>query len=112
MRPLYLLCLATRAAIAYGSTIARTWGRWDRTVLTAVLAAVAIAFGALYAFGLRKTGAEVVNGVIWWDHLRPLHSLLYGAAAYFMFYGSKQVYVPLSVDVAVGLLAYLWKYSS
>ena len=42
----------------------------------------AIGFTFIYLFDLRKTGPEVFGDTkIWWNHLRPVHALLYGAFA-------------------------------
>ena len=37
----------------------------------------AIGFSYLFLTGTRKTGLEVFGNKIWWNDLRPLHSLLY-----------------------------------
>ena len=49
------------------------------------------ATGFLYIFltGSRKTGPEVFGEKIWWNDLRPLHSLLYFLFAYNAIMGNK-----------------------
>ena len=42
----------------------------------------AIGFASIYITGGRETGQEVGGGKIWWNCLRPLHSLLYFLFAY------------------------------
>ena len=37
----------------------------------------ALGFSVIYFFKLRKTGLEVFGDKIWWNSLRPIHSLLY-----------------------------------
>ena len=37
----------------------------------------AIGFMFIYLTGSRKTGAEVFGEKIWWNDLRPIHSILY-----------------------------------
>ena len=46
--------------------------------------ALLIAIGFLYIFvtGSRKTGFEIGGDKIWWDWLRPVHSLIYFLFAY------------------------------
>ena len=42
----------------------------------------AIGFFYIYVTDSRKTGLEVGGGKIWWNYLRPLHSILYFLFAY------------------------------
>jgi hypothetical protein len=67
------------------------------------------AFGFLYIYftGIRKTGPEVFGNKIWWNSLRPVHGLLYLCFAYLAICKSNYAYVPLLIDVIVGLLAFL-----
>ena len=67
------------------------------------------AIGFLYIFltGARKTGPETFGAKIWWNNLRPLHSLLYFLFAYNAIIGNKQAWVYLLVDVLFGLISFL-----
>lgn len=71
--------------------------------------ALAIAIGFLYVYftGSRKTGREVFGEKIWWNDLRPIHATLYLVFAYLAFIQSSYAYVPLLIDVVLGLLAFL-----
>lgn len=72
-----------------------------------------LGFFAIYFFGLRKTGLETGGAPIWWNHLRPLHGLLYLLASWFIFFGQKELaWIPLAIDVAVGLTAFLIKHKT
>lgn len=42
---------------------------------------ISICFALIFIFNLRKSGPE--NRNIWWDNLRPIHSILYGLFAYY-----------------------------
>jgi hypothetical protein len=72
-------------------------------------ASILPAIGFMYIFltGSRKTGAEVYNDKIWWDHLRPLHSLLYFLFAYNAIRGNNHAWVYLFADVIIGLVSFL-----
>ncbi len=72
-------------------------------------ASILPAIGFMYIFltGSRKTGAEVYNDKIWWDHLRPLHSLLYFFFAYNAIRGNNRAWVYLLADVIIGLVSFL-----
>lgn len=67
------------------------------------------AFGFLFIFltGSRKTGLEVGGDKIWWDCLRPLHSLLYFLFAYNAFYKNPNSWQFLALDVSIGLISFL-----
>ena len=67
------------------------------------------AIGFLYIFltGARKTGPETFGAKIWWNNLRPLHSLLYFLFAYNAIIGNKQAWVYLMIDVLFGLISFL-----
>jgi hypothetical protein len=67
----------------------------------------AIGFIYIYLTGSRKTGAEVFGEKIWWNDLRPIHSLLYFLFAYNAIIGNKNAWIYLLVDVLFGLLSFL-----
>lgn len=67
----------------------------------------AIGFIYIYLTGSRQTGAEVFGEKIWWNDLRPLHSLLYFLFAYNAIIGNKQAWIYLLVDVLVGLISFI-----
>jgi len=67
----------------------------------------AIGFIYIYLTGSRKTGAEVFGAKIWWNNLRPIHSILYFLFAYNAIIGNKQSWIYLLVDVLIGLISFL-----
>ena len=68
------------------------------------------AVGFIYIFltGSRKTGGETFGEKIWWNNLRPLHSLLYFLFAYNAIIGNKNAWVYLLIDVLIGLISFLF----
>jgi ABC-type iron transport system FetAB permease component len=66
----------------------------------------AIGFIYIYITGSRKTGLEVGNGKIWWNDLRPIHSLLYFLFAYNAIIKNNKAWVYLMVDICIGLIAF------
>jgi hypothetical protein len=71
----------------------------------------AIGFIYIYLTGTRKTGAEVFGEKIWWNNLRPIHSILYFLFAYNAIIGNKQSWIYLLVDVIIGLISFLHLFS-
>ena len=67
----------------------------------------AIGFIYIYLTGSRKTGPEVFGEKIWWNNLRPIHSILYLLFAYNAIIGNKQAWIYLLVDVLIGLISFL-----
>jgi hypothetical protein len=67
----------------------------------------AIGFIYIYLTGSRKTGAEVFGEKIWWNNLRPIHSIFYFLFAYNAIKGNKQSWIYLLIDVLIGLTSFL-----
>jgi hypothetical protein len=71
----------------------------------------AIGFMYIYANGLRKTGPEVFGGRIWWNDLRPVHSLLWFTFAYMAIHNMHDhAWKVLLFDVTLGFTAWLANY--
>jgi len=68
------------------------------------------ASGFLYIFltKIRETGVEVFGDKIWWNNLRPIHSILYYGFAYFAINGNRNIaWKFLLLDVVFGLSSFL-----
>ena len=67
----------------------------------------ALGFAYIYITGSRKIGYEA-GGKIWWNNLRPMHSVLYLLFAYNAILGHQNVaWKFLMGDFALGLIAFL-----
>ena len=67
----------------------------------------AIGFMFIYLTGSRKTGMETFGEKIWWNNLRPIHSILYFLFAYNAIIGNTNSWIYLLVDVIIGLTSFL-----
>ena len=67
----------------------------------------AIGFMYIFLTGSRKTGPEVFGEQIWWNHLRPIHSLLYFIFSYNAILGYKYAWMYLMVDVTLGFIGFV-----
>ena len=108
LHPLYFLvgCLGSRALLAYLAGVASA--PWLMAMAMGLLA-VAVGFAVIYVAGLRKTGLETGGAPIWWDSLRPVHSLLYFLAAWRAWVGDNRgARLVLGVDVLLGLGSFAW----
>ena len=104
-------CIGTRLFIVF-----LAYKYYANAVFMKVLASLAlipaIGFFVIYFFGLRKRGLEVGGELIWWNHLRPVHGILWLSFAISAFLGYKYAWVFLLVDTIVGMLAWINKYYS
>ena len=97
-------CMGTRFALTF---LAKTQPAILRPLGIAALV-ISIGFMTLWAFGLRKIGPEA-GGLIWWDNLRPVHSLTWALIAVFALYGDKNTWKILLADTLFGLSAWSLK---
>ena len=67
----------------------------------------ALGFFYIYVTGSRKTGLEVGGGKIWWNSLRPLHSVLFFLFAYNAITKNISSWKYLALDTSIGLVAFL-----
>lgn len=67
----------------------------------------AIGFLYFWISGSRQTGGEVFGDKIWWNDLRPIHAILYFSFAYMAITQNENAWIPLLIDVSVGLTAFL-----
>ena len=72
----------------------------------------AIGFIFIYFTGTRTTGAEVFGEKIWWNNLRPIHSIVYFLFAYNAILGNKQSWIYLLVDVFIGFISFVLHHSA
>jgi hypothetical protein len=97
-------CIGTRALFVY---FAKNAGSKYLPLLGYLALLPAIGFIYIYLTGSRKTGGEVFGEKIWWNDLRPIHSLLYFLFAYNAIIGNNKAWIYLLVDVIFGLSSFL-----
>jgi hypothetical protein len=97
-------CIGTRSLFVYLAKNAST-----KYLMYMGYLALLPAIGFMYIFlsGSRKTGTEVFGEKIWWNNLRPIHSLLYFLFAYNAINGNRLSWVYLLIDVIIGLVSFL-----
>jgi hypothetical protein len=97
-------CIGTRSLFVL---IAKNAGPKYLPLLGYLALLPAIGFIYIYLTGSRKTGAEVFGEKIWWNDLRPIHSLLYFLFAYNAIIGNTKAWIYLLIDVVFGLISFL-----
>ena len=97
-------CIGTRSLLLY---IAKNLSKQYLFYLGWLTLILAVGFMYIYLTGTRQTGAEVFGDKIWWNDLRPLHSLLYFVFSYNAIMGNMNAWIYLLVDVIIGLISFL-----
>lgn len=92
----FLVCIPVRFLLAYLVKHNPMYGKY------AIIPA--IGFFSIYLMRLRPTGVETFGKPIWWDNYRPIHGALYLLTAVYAFRANSHAYVPLLIDVLLGLL--------
>lgn len=104
-RELYLsACIPTRLALAL-LPLALT--PTQRNFMMWPVLLIGIGFMTLYITNSRLSAFEA-GGTTWWANLRIVHAILYLIAAFMLYRGLKSAWIPLVIDVCVGLyISYL-----
>lgn len=97
-------CLLVRATWAYAAYRLPAHQVWWLGFPALV---IGLGFWILFLFHLRPTGREVNNERIWWTNLRPIHGTLYLVFAWMAFTRNNRAYLPLTIDVVFGLMAFV-----
>jgi hypothetical protein len=74
-----------------------------------ILLLPALGFLYLYFNNLRLNAPEG-GGNTWWAEYRIIHGMLYLTAAIYALQEKKLVWVPLTIDVALGIVLFLFRY--
>jgi hypothetical protein len=75
-------------------------------MMGAVAMFIAAGFTYIWLTNSRKTGAEVFGAPIWWNSLRPIHALLWGAFAVLALFEVRWAWMILLFDTLFGLGAF------
>jgi len=95
-------CMGTRLALVW---LAYKYPNLLRPMSFLALC-ISIGFMYIWARGLRQHPAEAGGEKVWWNNLRPVHSLLWGTFAYMAFNKSPNAWKVLAVDVTLGFSAW------
>jgi hypothetical protein len=101
--PLFLIgCMGTRLALVYAALVAPS------LVLSVFTGIIGMGFAIIWLLGLRKTGLETGGEKIWWNHLRPIHAVLFLTVSVLLWYGMRKwAAILLFLDLLIGLVSFL-----
>ena len=103
-------CIPMRSALAYLSYIILNDKNFYmyKSYLFLFTLMIGISFMTIYMMDWRKTGIETMGGKIWWNSLRPIHSIIYILFSICLLYDVKNSYLLLVFDVLLGIYAELY----
>ena len=79
-----------------------------------ILGIITIIIGTSFLFLYFTNGrmnAPEGGGVTWWAKYRLIHGLLYVTASIYLFQKQRTAWIPLTIDLLLGLVVFLFKYS-
>ena len=95
-------CMGARLGIVYAAL------RVAPRIMCIITGLIGLSFAVIWAMGWRKTGVETGGQPIWWNHLRPVHALLYLTASILLWYGyTKWAAGVLFLDMLIGLISFI-----
>ena len=97
-------CIPARLALVY---LAKNIATEYLPLLGYITLIIGISFAYLFLSGTRQTGAEVFGDKIWWNNLRPIHSLFYLIFSYYAINKMRRGWIYLLYDVIFGLFSFL-----
>lgn len=100
-----LVCIPLRALIVYLAATRHDLLVRHRLVVAALALMVGCGFMYIYASGVRPTGA--FGRPAWWNSMRPVHGFLYLYCTYLVLRRDPNAYLPLLLDVTLGLTAFV-----
>lgn len=77
-------------------------------LLAFITLTIGLSFLYLYTTN-RRMNAPEGGGITWWAKYRLIHGLLYLAASIYLFQKQQTAWVPLTIDVLLGLIVFLIK---
>ena len=103
-------CIPSRLLFAY---IAKTGSLIVKKILAIVAFFIASGFLFIYVSDIRKTGLETGGEPIWWNQLRPLHSIFYYFFALMVFFiNANDAWTVIAFDTLIGFVSFIvyhWK---
>jgi hypothetical protein len=103
---LFAVCVAVRLLF-----VVLAWNVSQNVLKALGVIALLPAIGFLVVYNRRMTGIEVGGKDIWWNDLRPAHSLFYFSFAYLAITGRQQLAsFVLLFDVLFGIVAFIHHY--
>ena len=99
----YVICIIIRLLLAYSAYI--LYNKSIRYALIALFFIISI--GELYQYIMKTRTIGAFNNRVWWDSLRPVHTLLFLCTSVSLFYKYKYSYFFLLLDTFISVVGYI-----
>ena len=104
---IYLFCLIVRTGLIYLAYLSVKAKNPNYSIVFTLIYLI-FSVGFLYQFVFKPRQKGAFDQYIWWDYLRPIHSIIYLFAAYFI-YEKKMVFIPLLIaDNLIGITGHVF----
>lgn len=105
----FIGCIPTRLLLAYLAYLILKNSSYEsyKPYLFLVTLIIGLSFMVIYTMGWRKSGQEA-GGKIWWNSIRPIHSVIYILFAIGVLLDIKESYMLLLLDVFIGIYAEIY----
>lgn len=97
------ICIITKLLLVYG--VKNTIYSKKRYIFMIIYTIFAIGLLYQYITKYRKKGA--FNQSIWWDFLRPIHSIIYLIVIYLIYNKNKLSYLLLLLDIIISIIFHI-----
>lgn len=74
--------------------------------------ALVVSIGFMSVYNRRMKGIETNNKPIWWNEFRPVHAVLYFLTFVYAIQQKEWSWIPLAVDVILGLVLFIIHYTT
>ena len=99
----YVICICIRLSFAY-----LTYVLYNKSIrYTLITLFFIISIGELYQYIMKTRTIGAFNNRVWWDSLRPIHTLLFFCTSLSLFYKYKYSYLILLLDTIISVLGYI-----
>ena len=105
-------CIGTRCLLAY---IAKKINPEYLPYMGYIALIISLSFIYLFLFGNKKADSQLEwsgDKKIWWNNLRVVHGINYLIFAILAIGKNKNAWIPLAVDVTIGLIAWIVHHTS
>ena len=105
-------CIGTRCLLAY---IAKKINPEYLPYMGYIALIISLSFIYLFLFGNKSADSQLEwsgDKKIWWNNLRIVHGLNYLIFAILAIQKNKNAWIPLAVDVSIGLIAWIIHHTS
>ena len=105
-------CIGTRCLLAY---IAKKINPEYLQYMGYIALIISLSFIYLFLFGNKKADSQLEwsgDKKIWWNNLRVVHGINYLIFAILAIGKNKNAWIPLAVDVTIGLIAWIVHHTS